>query len=448
MKTTATATLAVCLLHLALTPSAQALKVKGRGPLLNDPAREEEFMDWGLGMFVHWSIDSQLGSVISHSMVGASKEYLDRYIHELPKTFNPKRYDPDEWMTLAKIAGVKYAVFTVKHHNGFCMWDTKTTDFNIMNTPYGKDIVRAYVEACRRHGIKVGFYFSPEDFWLLHQMGQTIRRRGVPAEVMKRVLEYDKKQLDELLHNYGPIDVMFLDGAGNKELAQYIHKLQPKCLVTRGEMATPEQRLPNEPLPGPWEACFTLGTQWQFKPTNEDYKSGTQLIQMLIETRAKGGNLLINVGPEPSGVIPFEQERILRELGLWMFINGESIYGVRPCKVIREGNIWFTRSKDGKAVYVFLCGFTGKNRWKWGERKKILLKSWRATDRTRISVLGQNDKVVEYHPNIDPRSRFKQTDTGLEISVVRAQRIYNDRTWPNPVVVKLENVEFAENTTP
>ncbi len=448
MKTTGTTILAVCLLHLTLTPNAHASKVRSQGPLSNDPARVEEFMDWGLGMFVHWSIDSQLGSVISHSMVGASKEYLDRYIHELPKTFNPKRYDPDDWMTLAKIAGVKYAVFTVKHHNGFCMWDTKTTDFNIMNTPYGKDIVRAYVEACRRHGIKVGFYFSPEDFWLLHQMGQTIRRRGVPAEVMKRVLEYDKKQLDELLHNYGPIDVMFLDGAGNKELAQYIHKLQPKCLVTRGEMETPEQRLPNEPLPGPWEACFTLGTQWQFKPTNEDYKSGTQLIQMLIETRAKGGNLLINVGPEPSGVIPFEQERILRELGLWMFINGESIYGVRPCKVIREGNTWFTRSKDGKSVYVFLCGFTGKNRWKWGERKKILLKNWRATDRTRISVLGQNDKVVEYHPNIDPRSRFKQTDAGLEISVVRAQRIYNDRTWPNPVVVKLENVEFAQNTKP
>lgn len=202
-------------------------------------------------MFVHWSLDSQLGSVISHSLVGASEKYVERYINELPKTFNPTRYDPDEWMTIAKLAGVKYMVLTTKHHNGFCLWDTKTTDFNIMHTPYGKDIVGAYVDACRRHGIRVGFYFSPEDFYFLHRLGETIRRRGVPAEAMARVLAYDKMQLDELLRNYGPIDLMFLDGAGKEELAQYVHKLQPQCLVTRGEMKTPEQRLPEKPLPGP-----------------------------------------------------------------------------------------------------------------------------------------------------------------------------------------------------
>ena len=132
---------------------------KTDGKLTNLPARNEEFMDWGLGMFVHWSLDAQIGSVISHSLVGASDKYVDRYFNELPKTFNPKNYNPDEWMATAKIAGVKYMVFTTKHHSGYCMWDTKTTDFNIMNTPYGKDIVKDYVEACRRHGIKVGFYF-------------------------------------------------------------------------------------------------------------------------------------------------------------------------------------------------------------------------------------------------------------------------------------------------
>ena len=140
-----------------LVSTTSALPVYSKGPLLNDPEREQQFMDWGLGMFVHWSHDSQLGSVISHSMVGASEKYLDRYINELPKTFNPRRYNPDEWMEIAKLAGVKYMVLTTKHHNGFCMWDTKTTDFNIMKTPYGKDIVKEYVDACRRHGIKVGF---------------------------------------------------------------------------------------------------------------------------------------------------------------------------------------------------------------------------------------------------------------------------------------------------
>ncbi len=349
-----------CLFFLVLVPDSHAAGVRSKGPLLNDPAREAEFMDWGLGMFVHWSHDSQLGSVISHSLVGATEKYLDRYINELPKTFYPKRYDPDEWMEIAKIAGVKYMVFTTKHHSGFCMWDTKTTDFSIMNTPYGKDVVKDYVDACRRHGIGVGFYFSPEDFLFLHRMGETVRRVRTSGKEQDALLAYNKRQLDELFGNYGPIDVVFFDGGEKEELTQYVHVLQPKCIVTRGEMETPEQKLPTEPMPGPWESCFTLGTQWQFKPTNEDYKTGGELIEMLIETRAKGGNLLINVGPEPSGVIPFEQERIFRELGLWMFINDEAIHGIRPCDVIGEGKIWYTQSQDGQSVYVFLTGFTGE----------------------------------------------------------------------------------------
>jgi alpha-L-fucosidase len=414
------------------------------GNLSNDIVRSEEFMDWGLGMFVHWSHDSQLGSVISHSMVGASEKYLDRYINDLPKTFNPRLYNPNEWMEIAKLAGVKYMVFTTKHHNGFCMWDTKTTDFNIMNTPYGKDIVKDYVEACRAHGIKVGFYFSPEDFIFLHRMGETIRRVGTTGNEKEGLTAYNKKQLDELFGNYGDIDVVFFDGGEKEELAQYVHKLQPNCLVTRGEMATPEQKLPKEPIPGPWESCFTLGTQWQFKPTNEEYKTGDKLINMLIETRAKGGNLLLNVGPEPSGIIPFEQERIFRELALWMFINDEAILNIRPCPVVGEEGVYYTQSKDGKSVYAFFTDFSGENNWGYGERKELVLKELKATANTKVSVLGQNDKVLEYNKDVDPKSDFKQTGKGLEISVMRAQRIYNNKRWTNTVVVKLENVEFVK----
>jgi alpha-L-fucosidase len=423
--------------------NAGAIELNSRGPLLNDKDREEEFMDWGLGMFVHWSMDSQLGSVISHSMVGASDDYLDEYINELPKTFNPVDYNPDRWMEIAKLAGVKYMVFTTKHHNGFCMWDTKTTDFNIMNTPYGKDIVKDYVDACRRHGLKVGLYFSPEDFIFQHRNGRDIRRAaGHMDDGFDELGDYNKKQLDELLGNYGAIDVIFFDGRGMEKLTQYVHTKQPKCLVTRGEMETPEQRLPKEPLPGPWESCFTLGNQWQYKPTNEQYKSGGQLINMLIETRAKGGNLLINVGPDPYGVIPFEQERRFRELALWMFINKEAIHDIRPCKVVGDDGIYYTQSKDGKAVYVFLTQFTDKDKWKHGERKDIVLKELKATSNTKISVLGQNSKFLEYQSRADPESRFQQTKDGLEISVMRAQRIYNNKQWPNAVVVKLENVTF------
>ncbi len=435
----------------AIASQSHALKVNSRGPLLNTPERESEFMDWGLGMFVHWSQDSQLGSVISHSMVGASDKYLDRYINELPKTFNPKNYNPDEWMEIAKLAGVKYMVFTTKHHSGFCMWDTKTTDFNIMNTPYGKDIVKDYVEACRKYGLKVGFYFSPEDFIFQHRNGVDIRRAtghmgdegGFPE-----LGDYNKKQLDELLGNYGEIDVLFYDGRGMEELTQYVHQRFPKCLVTRGEMETPEQRLPKEPMPGPWESCFTLGNQWQYKPTNESYKSGGELINMLIETRAKGGNLLINVGPDQSGAIPFEQERRFRELALWMFINDEAIHDIRPCKVVGDEGIYYTQSKDGKTVYAFMTQFSGeKNRWKYGERKEILLKELKATADTKISVLGQNSKFLEYQKKVNPQSEFKQTAAGLEISVMRAQRIYNNKRWPNTVVVKFENVEFVAESS-
>ena len=408
----------------------------------NKPQRAEWFQDQALGMFIHWSVDSQLGSVISHSMVGASDDYLDRFINDLPKTFYPKKFDPDEWARLAKVAGMKYVVFTTKHHSGFCMFDTKTTDFDIMNTPYGRDITRQVVDAFRRQGIHVGFYFSPDDFWFLHKQGHDISRKRPEALVTnnKELMAYDKSQLSELLSNYGPIDILFIDGIsdGLKELAW---QLQPNIVVTRGEMNTPEQKLPDKPMPGPWEACFTLGTQWQYKPTNEDYKSGTQLIEMLIETRAKGGNLLLNVGPSPDGEIPFEQTRRLRELAAWMFINRESIYEIRPWHVVREGDVWFTKARNENAVYAFLTKIPD---WKRGTRKEFTLKSVKATDATTVSVLGQTGRVVEYKPTVDGQARWTQDKDGLHISVVRAQRIYNNHRWPNPIVVKITNVEPAK----
>jgi len=132
------------------------LLVAARAQAGNRAERVEWFMDQGLGMFVHWSVDSQLGSVISHSMVGASDDYLDRFVNELPTTFYPERFNPDEWARLAKLAGMKYVVFTTKHHSGFCMFHTKTTDFNIRNTPYKKDITKALVKSLRKFGIAVG----------------------------------------------------------------------------------------------------------------------------------------------------------------------------------------------------------------------------------------------------------------------------------------------------
>jgi alpha-L-fucosidase len=418
----------------------------GEGTIRNKPEKVAAFRDQALGMFIHWSVDSQIGSVISHSLVGADDDYARRFFGELPKSFNPTKYDPVEWAALAKLCGFKYAVFTNKHHSGFCMFPTKTTDFSIANTPYKKDITKMYVDAFRGAGLGMGFYFSPDDFWLLHQQGIPISRytpggdRRVRPTDNPGLMKHNLAQIEELYTRYGAVDYLFIDGQpdGIRELAW---KLQPDTLVTRGAIETPEQKLPDQMLPEPWEACFTLGTQWQFKPTNEKYKSGTELINMLIETRAKGGNLLLNVGPEPSGVIPFEQERIIRELGLWLFINGEAIYQVRPWHVARDGDVWFTRSAAEPAtVYAFL---TKQGEWQRGKRKSFVLKSLKTTAATQISVLGHDGKILEYSPKADPAPKFSQQADGLHLDIMLAQRIYNNSLWPNPVVVKLTHMEPA-----
>ena len=398
------------------------------------PERLEWFKDLGVGMFVHWNIDAQLGSVISHSMVGASQDYLERYIDLLPATFLPKRFDPDDWARLARVAGMRYVVFTTKHHSGFCMFDTQTTPFNVMNTPYGRDIVRQVVDAFRAHGIAVGFYFSPDDFWMLHRQGHEISRQRPVANPLNNpeLMAHNQAQIRELLTQYGPIDIIFFDGVA-QGLKQLAWELQPDIVVSRGDMGTPEQRIPDQPMPGPWEANFTLGTQWNYKPTNEEYKSGARLIEMLIETRAKGGNLLLNVGPKPDGEIPIEQEARIRELALWMFVNRDAVHRIRPWHVIREGDVWYTRGADDDTVYAIMT----QVHWPKGQRMVFTLKQVVASPETEIEILGQSGRVLEYKPDVDPEASWTQDENGLHISVMRAQRLYNNSRWPNPVVVKI-----------
>ncbi len=413
----------------------------------NRPDRLETFQDMGLGLFIHWSIDSQIGSVISHSLVGTSEAYAEAFFQELPQTFNPTEFNADEWARLAKIAGFQYVVFTTKHHSGFCMYDTQTNDFDVLSTPYGKDITKEIVDAFRAQGIAIGFYFSPDDFYVLHQQGKLISRRRPTALPTNNaeLMQHNKKQIAELFGNYGPVDVLFIDGEpdGLKELAW---SLQPTVVVTRGALNTPEitpstgQSLPQLADIEPWEACFTMGTSWQYKPTHERYMTGTEIIQLLIETRAKGGNMLLNIGPEPNGEIPQPQEDKLRELALWMFVNNEAIYNVRPWSVPRQDNIWFTKAKNEDTVYAIVTNTD----WPWGEEKEILLNSVEISENSQVTVLGQNDKVLEYNLERIPKTTWEQTSDGLKVTATRAQRLYNDRTWPNPVVFKITNVKIGE----
>lgn len=415
-------------------------------PLQGENSRErlQWFQDQGFGLFIHWGVDSQLGSVISHSMVGASEDYLSRFVNQLPQTFSPQKFDACEWARLAKVVGVRYVVFTTKHHSGFAMFETVTTDFGVLQTPFARDITRELVDAFRAQGIAIGFYFSPDDFHFLYSRNLPISRLRPEAQPLNNppLMAHNQQQLRELLTQYGPVDVMFFDGPA-EGLLDLAWELQSDLVITRGVMQTPEispsteQDLPDLTWTEPWEACFTLGTSWQFKPTNERYRSGKEWIETLIETRAKGGNMLLNIGPTPTGEVPAEQEALLREIGLWLFVNGEAVYDVRPWVATHEGKIWYTRKKNSSTVYVFVTG----QLWPWGVRKKIILTKVRATKDTTISVLGQNDKVLEYQPDVTPETRWEQTDKGLHISAIRAQRLYNDRSWPNPVVLKITAAE-------
>lgn len=432
-----------CLLLLTLIAGPLSAQEDMQILNLNKPDREQWFTDLGFGMFIHWSVDAQLGVVISHSMVGASEDYINRYIEELPKTFNPEEFEPAKWAVLAKLAGMKYVVFTAKHHNGFCMYDTETTDFNIMNTPFGRDATREVLDAFRKEGIAVGLYFSPDDFYFLHQQGHPISRQREAALPSNNpeLLAYDKKQLRELLTNYGKIEMVFIDGIeqyGETELAKVCWEIDPDIVVTRGAIQTPEQNIPNEPLPSPWEACYTMGTQWQFKPTNETYKSGTEIINNLIEIRAKGGNWLLNIGPKPDGTLPEAQEDRLREVALWNFVNQEALNNIEPWNIIREGDIWFTKAKDQNTVYAFIT----RTDWPYGERKTFQLRSVKGNENTKVSVLGHGGEILEYQPEVDATPYVYVNQKGITLDVMRAQRLYNDKTWPNPVVVKIENVAF------
>jgi len=399
----------------------------------NKRDRLQWFNDIGFGMFIHWSIDGQIGSVIGHSTAGASEDYLRKYSEILPSTFNPKKFDPDDWAILAKLAGMRYVVFTTKHHSGFCMFHTATTPFNIANTPFKRDITAEVVEAFRKQGIAIGLYFSPDDFHFLHGKGLPLRR-GVKPEECEGLLEYNQAQLRELMTNYGKVEIVFFDGPSDG-LREVCWEIDPDTVVTRGAMETPEQCIPGVQSDEPWEACVTMGTGWQYKPTNEQYKSGTQLIELLIETRAKGGNLLLNVGPKPDGELPIEQEALLREIALWNFVNSEAIYQVRPWYVPFEGDICLTTKKEDQTVFAFV---ESDSPWPLGERRKLSLASVRASDQTTVHLLGQADEpVVEECSPIE----WQQEKERLQISAARTQRLYNNNSWPNPVVIKITHAQ-------
>ena len=327
----------------------------------NKPERLEWLKDAGLGLFIHWGVDSQIGTVISHSLVGASQDYADRFFTQFPQTFNPTRFDPGEWARLAKIAGFKYVVFTTKHHSGFCMFHTDSHAFNIKNTPFKRDITKEVIDAFRKEGIATGYYFSPDDFYVLYKQGKQISRDAKEAwpKNNAELMAINQKQVKELFTNtVRSMSFSSMDPRGTfgSDLASFSRTVLSRAGFWKHLRSPhpPVKSLPPDILDEPWEACFTMGTSWQFKPTNETYLSGEEWINALIETRAKGGTMLLNIGPEPNGEIPQEQEDILRELGAWMFINSEAIYAGPPMEDIKRRQ-YLVHKKEGRRYGLCFC---------------------------------------------------------------------------------------------
>ncbi|MET3851034.1 alpha-L-fucosidase [Paenibacillus sp. OAE614] len=372
--------------------------VKPEDPLLLE--RLEWFKDQKLGLMMHWGPYSQLGLVESWALSDVDEEWsrneidwdidaeeLKREYFALNKTFNPLRFQPELWADLAADNGFKYLNFTTKHHDGFCMWDTKTTDYRItgpdcpFHTHKYADITKQLFNAFREKGLGISAYFSKADwhtpyYWAPGMKPGTTTSRGPtydPKEypwLWEQFVQFTHEQIMELMTNYGKIDVLWLDAGWVNdyrdqnirlgEVVERARKIQPWLLSadrTVGgpyeNLITPEQTLPERALSVPWESCITMGSAFSFR-YEDDYKTVRQLIHLLVEIVAKGGNLALNVGPQPDGRISKTAISRIKGMGAWLKVHGEAIYGTRICEPYSVGRAQFTQKGDTSyAFYLY-----------------------------------------------------------------------------------------------
>ncbi|TSB46023.1 alpha-L-fucosidase [Alkalicoccobacillus porphyridii] len=357
----------------------------------------EWFKDQKLGLMMHWGPYSQLGVVESWALSDEdgdwsredidwetdSKTFKQQYV-DLNKSFNPVRFQPEQWAELASENGFKYLVFTTKHHDGYAMWDTKTTDYKTTgkDSPFCfhryADICRHLFDAFRAKGLGISAYFSKADWHVPSYWAPDMEKgeqmwRGPSynpdeyPELWEEFVQFTHEQMRELLTDYGRIEVLWLDAGwvstkNNQdirlgELIEEARERQPWLLSadrTVGgpyeNIITPEQMVPKEPIHVPWESCITMGSAFSFR-FEDDYKSGRELVHLLIEVVSKGGNLALNVAPQPDGRLPRGAIKGMKELGTWLNEYGEAIYETRPIAPYFQENIAFTKKVD--TVYCF-----------------------------------------------------------------------------------------------
>jgi alpha-L-fucosidase len=374
----------------------------------------EQWQDLKLGLLMHWGPYSQWGIVESWSLCSEDEPWCTRSMEDygeykkayqdLQTTFNPTAFDPERWARAAHDAGMKYVVFTTKHHDGFSMFDTRLTDYRITApvTPFHThpqaDVTAAIFDAFRVRGLWIGAYFSkpdwhsPDYWWPYFATPDRNPNYDIERypDRWQRFVEFTHGQIDELMSDYGPIDILWLDGGWvrtltDEEIRDRMNRpdyrfmrlqsqdidmprlvanaraKQPGLIVVDRAVPgpyqnylTPEARVPDGPLLDPWEVPMPMATSWSYVP-DDRYKSARQLVHMLVDVVAKGGNLLLNIGPGPDGTWHDAAYDRLAALGAWLEINGDAIYGTRPIAPYVEGRLRFTRGKGGTIYAVYLA---------------------------------------------------------------------------------------------
>jgi len=402
----------------------------------------EWFKDAKFGIFIHWGIYGVNGEGASWPIFN-KKISFDDYMKQAD-SFTAKNYDPEAWAKLFKEAGARYVVLTTKHHDGMALWDTQASDLSVVNqTPAARDLVKPYTEALRKQGLKVGLYFSwldwsNDDYGTLGKMRKTDTKKKVPdsPEAWERFRNFNDTQLKELC-GYGP-DLLWFDGDWDaseeywdmKGMRAKLKIWAPGVVLNArmgeyGDYDTPEQGIPFSPLPGAWELCMTMSPGWGYSDhtqSPEQQIDTPYLIQLLSETVAMGGNLLLNVGPKPDGTIPEWEIKNLKAIGAWLDLNGEAVYGSRAGIHKNHYAGCSTLSKDGKTLYLFVFSKPVNG---------LMLKGLQNTP-TQISVLGSPEiKVTMKNAggapwNKVPPTRFLKVPDELDIGLGRVLKIELD----------------------
>ena len=377
-------------------------------PVETEQQKSERMRWWTearFGMFIHWGL---YALPARHEWVKRYERLTNEEYQKYFEVFNPDLFNPKEWARMAKQAGMKYLVITAKHHEGFCLWDSKFTDYKVTRTPYGHDLLKQVVQAYREEGLRVGFYYSLLDW---HHPEYTIDRnhpmynneefkKKAAGRDMQKYRDYLFSQVRELLTEFGTIDCLFLDysfpagkdGKGrndwhSEKLLKMVRELQPNVIVNDRldlddvpggwDFKTPEQFIPREwiAVDGkkvPWETCQTFSDSWGYYRDEEGWKSTHQLLSLLIETVSKGGNLLLNVGPTARGTFDERAKTRLKEMGEWMELHDRSIYGCTqaPPEFKAPSNCLLTYNPQTRRLYIhvlswplgnlFLEGYAGK----------------------------------------------------------------------------------------